>query len=348
MTTYRAEAETYFQFNHTFFNDQINKVVDDFTPKFESVIRRYVLFHTFFLLLGIGEVFLFIYFFNAIADSSLIAICLGLMFLTLFSYFILKLYAHTQKEERLAVIKNGYLEGCRNLIQYQSGVPEHHISLANACTKLANRLERQEYFHYQPPQWLGFMNPMMQRFSWYCHWLDYHRMRELLLITSVSEHVELVKIEPTDLEVHASLANAYVMLSSIYVPPKKIDSSEEDHWIPEATLKGMEEKFRATAERAIEEFKILSAYAPNDPWVHTQLAYSYHDLQMPAEEIKQYEIIHRLAPDDMDSLYKLGTLYFQQGLNAQGLVVYQKLAQYNHSKADLLIRSYGSGLALSS
>lgn len=127
-----------------------------------------------------------------------------------------------------------------------------------------------------------------------------------------------------------------------------MESNEENHWIPDETRKEMNAKFRSTAQRAIEEFKILSTYAPDDPWVHTQLAYSYHDLQMPEEEIKEYEIIHKLNPHDHDNLFKLGTLYFQQGLNAQGLTIYEKLAQYNHSKAESLIRSYGKGSALAS
>lgn len=345
MTTTGVESETYFRFNHTFYNEQINKVIDVVVPQFESVVRRHVLFHAFFLILGLTEVFLFLYFFNAIAGSSMIAMTLGAIFLTLFSYFILKLYAQTQKEEQLAQIKQRFLRGCQELIQYQSGVPEHHIALANACSKWANRLEGGELQHFQPPGWLGFLSPMMQRFSWYCLWQDYHVMRELLLTNAVAEHIELVKIEPTDLEVHASLANAYVMLSSLYTPKKRGQAVDDARWVPADTMKQMNEKFRVTAERAIEEFKILSAYAPDDPWVHTQLAYSYHDLQMPEEEIHEYEIISKLNPHDLDSLYKLGTLYFKQGLNAKGLRIYELLSQHSYDRAESLIRSYGANIS---
>ena len=96
------------------------------------------------------------------------------------------------------------------------------------------------------------------------------------------------------------------------------------------------------AERAIEEFKILNDYAPEDPWIHAQLAYSYHDLQMPQEEIREYETVLRLKPDDMDTLFRLGVLYFQQGMNAKGLQAYEELKRFHYKKAEALIGYYGS------
>ena len=132
-------------------------------------------------------------------------------------------------------------------------------------------------------------------------------------------------------------------LSSLYADPRKYQDYEEERYIPEGRCsEEMEAKFRATAERAIEEFKILNDYAPEDPWVHVQLAYSYHDLQMPEEEIKEYETVLQLRPNDKDTLFKLGMLYFQQGANAKGLRIYEMLKRTNYKKAESLIKFYGS------
>jgi tetratricopeptide (TPR) repeat protein len=168
-------------------------------------------------------------------------------------------------------------------------------------------------------------------------------MKELLLTTAVEEHLKVVKCEPTNLEAHAALANAYVTLSSLYADPQKFHDYDEERYIPiERFSAQMQAKFRATAERAIEEFQILHDYAPEDPWVHIQLAYSYHDLQMPQEEIREYEIVLSLRPHDQDTLFKLGMLYFQQGMNAKGLRVYETLKRSHYKKADSLIKFYGS------
>jgi tetratricopeptide (TPR) repeat protein len=213
--------------------------------------------------------------------------------------------------------------------------------MANACARFADRLGRKEFKQEYSKSWLSFLNPYIQRFNWWFQWEDYQTLKELLLTEAVNENIELVKIEPISLDVHASLANAYVMLSGLYVDPRIVDGNEDEPWVPESHRDKMHTKFRETAERAIQEFKIISSFAPDDPWVHTQLAYSYHDLQMPEEEIHQYEIIHKLLPQDDDCLFKLGVLYFKQGLNAQGLEVYAKLCHSNAVKAQALIAQYG-------
>ena len=129
----------------------------------------------------------------------------------------------------------------------------------------------------------------MEHFSGWWHWEDLHRMRELLLQEAIEELLKLVRCEPTHLQVHTALANAYVTLSSLYVCPRPQERFDEDRWfLPVHLVQELGQKFRSAAERAIEEFKILNDYAPDDPWIHTQLAYSYHDLQMPQEEIREY------------------------------------------------------------
>ena len=57
-------------------------------------------------------------------------------------------------------------------------------------------------------------------------------MKELLLQACIDEHIQLVRMQPTDLEAHAGLANAYVMLSGIYVDPRTFEGLDDDRWIP--------------------------------------------------------------------------------------------------------------------
>ena len=178
--------------------------------------------------------------------------------------------------------------------------------------------------------------------SWW-HWEDVHAIREVLLQKSVQQHIELVKCEPTGMEAHTALANAYIMLSGLYVDNEKNDEPSDEHWQPlKFRNSDMEKKFRRTAERAIEEFKIIGDYAPNDPWVHSQLAYSYRDLKMPEQEIKAYESLLRIIPEDKDTQYKLGILYFQQGRDAEGLQIYEKIKRTHLKKAESLITYYGA------
>lgn len=329
--------------DRTIYHDQLNKAVDPIIAEFDGIMYRYMAFNVFFICLCTIEVALLLTFFAFLAQSMILALCLAIVFFSFFAYFTLRIYFQTQKPEQLLMLKDRYVAMCKNLLHYQEGMIEHQASLANACCRLANRFHAREYDYYRPPSWIASTAPLMEKISCWWHWQDVHFIQEVLLQESVKEHINLVKLQPTSLHAHAALANAYVMLSGLYIDPKKIEGYDDDRWIPsEKYHEVFQKKFRTIAERAIEEFKILCEYAPDDPWVHSQLAYSYHDLQMPIEEIKEYEIIYSLTPDDQENLYKLGKLYFQQGMNAKGLRIYEELKKRHYTKVDSLLSYYGS------
>lgn len=325
------------------FARDIDRFIEQAVSRFDTIVKSYVTLNMAFAFVGVVEFLLLILFFSFLAQSAVLAMCLAIVFLTVFSYFTFRLYYNTRKPEQLIDIRDEYIGRCKAAIGYQEGVAKFHMALANASCKLAAALHGKEYHYYPPPLWLEIFAPTLETFSCWWHWQDLHKMKEILLLISVDEHIKLVKCEPTNLEVHAALANAYVMLSSIYSDPRKTGGYEDDRWVPlESYSEEMRGRFRGAAERAIEEFKILNDYAPNDPWVHAQLAYSYHDLQMPAEEIKEYEIMLRINPDDKDTLFKLGMLYFQEGQNAKGLKIYEELKGSHYKKAEQLIKFYGA------
>lgn len=327
---------------HTY-HEQISRLWGPAFHRFNRLIKSYIFFHFIFLAIGIGELAFFLAFFAFMSQSAVLAFTLAVFFLTIFSYFVLRLYFQAKKPEELSELCESYFNSCKELFHYQEGIPEHHITLANAAHKFAAALHEKEYTYYSPPPFLKSLTLTLEKFSCFCHWKDLHKIKELLLLRAVEEHIKVVKCEPTNLEVHAALANAYVMLSSLYADPRKYEGHDEERWTPpERYSETMQYLFRSTAERAIEEFKILNDYAPDDPWVHVQLAYSYHDLQMPEEEIREYEIVLKLRPNDKDTLFKLGMLYFQQGKNAQGLRIYELLKRTHYKKAESLIKFYGS------
>lgn len=322
---------------------QVSRLWTPALRRFSRLVRFSLFFNTLFFLLGTVEIAFFLSFFALLSQSAVLAFTLAIFFLTLFSYFVLRLYFQAKRPDQLLDLCESYLHRCKEIIHYQEGIPEHHIALANAAHKFAATLHEKEYTFFSPPFFLKPLTPTLEKFSCFYYWKDLHRLKELLLTTSVEEHLKVVQCEPTNLEVHAALANAYVMLSSIYADPRKYQDFDEERWIPpDRYNEEMQEKFRATAQRAIEEFKILNDYAPDDPWVHIQLAYSYHDLQMPEEEIQEYEIVLKLRPNDKDTLFKLGMLYFQQGMNAKGLRVYEMLKHTHYKKAESLIKFYGA------
>lgn len=310
--------------------------------RFTRYIKSLLFFNLVFLFVLVFELISFLAFLAIFKANSYLAFLLGTFFLTLFCFFVLRLYLQAKKPEKLANYVEEYVEQCKKLLSFQEQVAEHHIALASNLQKFAANLHEKEYSYYSPPFFLKSLRPTLEKYSCFCHWEDFHQLKELLLTRAVEEHLKVVKIEPTNLEVHAALANAYVMLSSLYADPRKYHGFDDSRWVsPKRYSEKMQEQFRALSKRAIEEFKILNAYAPDDPWVHMQLAYSYHDLQMPEEEMREYEIVLKLSPGDKETLFKLGMLYFNEGENAKGLQIYEILKRTHYKKAERLIKFYG-------
>ncbi|OJU80636.1 MAG: hypothetical protein BGO10_02330 [Chlamydia sp. 32-24] len=343
MTSYTIKNDNYFQINEEKAAPDITTIIEEKIHFFQKRMKLYSLYHYLFLFIGIFEITLITVFSSFFFKSAFIALVVALFFLTFFSYFITRLYVENKKPLQIQQGVDDFLENYEHFINHEINSPEYFLAMANVCCKLADSLCSVEYLFYNFPKKIPFFKKFVERISFWLHWEEVFLFKEHLLKKAVAFHLEVIKLFPTQLKYHAGLANCYVMLSGLYADPRKIDGLEEIDWIPpDRYNKQIEKKFQETAKKAIEEFKILSEYAPNDPWVHEQLAFSYHDLQMYEEEIQEYETINRLKPDDLEALFKLGVLYFKLGKNAKGLQIYEKLKKYRYSKAEQLITFYGS------
>lgn len=294
------------------------------------------------LLLMAAELGVFIYFFLFSGKTIVPAFCLACFFLTLFVCLVARLYILSRKPDFFENLASGYLRNAQSLFKGKQNVVEEQTHLASSATKLAIDLQNQEYTLLS--SMLNFLpqHDFIRKFSCFCFWKDYFLFRECLLQKSIDAYIKVVQSIPVDLGAHVSLADAYVALSGLYADPRKYPEFDTNYWVPPGRYgEEVQEKFFITAQRAIEEFKILNEYAPGNAWVHAQLAYSYHDLQMPLEEIQEYEMILKLKPADVETMTKLGILYFQQGMNAKGLRIYEELKKRDYKKSRKLIKFYG-------
>jgi hypothetical protein len=316
----------------------IPSIIEAFLPQFDRMIQSFVLFNTFFLAIGAFEFLLLIFFFTFLVKSAVLAFSLAILFLTFFSYFIFRLYAQVKKPQQFQELQQRYIQACKNVLRYREGTPADYVNLANSCMALSYRLKGKAVGLYRPPTWLNGLIPYCESFGQWCHSGDILRMRELLLLSAIQETIARVKCIPTDVEVHISLGNGYLLLSQLYAEPMKAQQLEE------SDLLQFESKFRQAVKNAIEEFKIVAELSPEDPVGHAQLAATYHALEMPLEEIREYEILMRLNPTDVETLCTLGKRYFEQGFNAQGLRLYAALRSTAPHKAEELIKNYGNFL----
>ncbi|MBI2742303.1 MAG: hypothetical protein HYX48_00095 [Chlamydiales bacterium] len=269
---------------------------------------------------------------SALSKSLFIAICLAGLCLTVFSYFLLSFYMEAKKPEQMEEISSRYLSSCKEAAG--EGADDDSIFLAYALRYFSDLLEMKKWIA-QSPAPLPFLQPLFEKCLVWMHWKEIHQMRELLLSNAIEHHLDLIRKEPLDLEAHAALSHTYLTMANL----QRADQSWP--WTPSAySSKPMKEKFESYTARAVQEFKILDALAPNEPWVHAQLASIYHDLEMAQKEIEEYEILLKLSPQDHKLIFRLGVLYFKQGETARALLLYEQLKKANDPRADDLIAHY--------
>lgn len=324
MSFKKIYSEIYRHFDSHRFRKNVETHCSSSLKQFKKIVRSYLFFHLFFFGLLLLEIIGFSLSFSFLCKSVLVAFSIAAIILTLFSYLIIFFYFEMKKPEQFSELRNRFMRLCEQSLPGDLAAPEYHLFLANSAYRFASHLMRNESHLQGIPFLSRSIKVFLFKLMSFSQNKDFHRMKELLLLVSVSEHVTLIKKKPTNLEAHASLANTYIALAKLY----RGDSKE------------MWEKFKKALEKAIQEFRVLDHYSPNEPWVQAQLASCYHDLKLYREEIDCYEKILDLCPSDKHILFRLGVLYFQQGLNARGLCIYEKLKGMHFSRAEELINYY--------
>lgn len=337
----QLENDSNFQFDSEQFQQKLPAHYRTVLTDFRKCARSFVIFNVLFLCVAGIEIFSFCFLLPTLSGSAVLALILGALFLTLFSYLVLLFYFQAKKPEQLNELLDRFISSCRTSLGIPIGVSLHHLSVAETLLKLSQYLADYEWRLIKIPDFFAPLSRLISRLSAYFYWHDVFSFKQLLLQAAIEEHLNQVRLTPTDLEVHASLANAYVALSQVFKEPKGFGDLHPrfNFYRKHAAL--FEEKGKFFATLAIEEFQILNHYAPNDPWIHEQLASGYRELDLPQEEIREVELLLKLRPNDREILLRLGALYFQQGLNAKGLQVYEELKKANFKKAEDLILNYG-------
>ncbi len=243
-----------------------------------------------------------------------------------------------------AMRKNA-LSICHEIVQITTLVHSKDVeAAAKTLTTYAQSMGFKEFdlisLKHVPKSLTLVLNRVIRFFTW----KYIHDFTEMLFLASLDKSIACTKAAPLLMHPHASLANCYVMLASHYTLPLTISPHLPwpGLWLTSGEKILLEAKSRGAAKAAVEELSILKTFAPDELWVHDQLAISYKELNMPEEEIRECEEIIRLCPDDQGAQLRLGILYFQLGLNAKGLIVYERLKTVYPVLATELISHYGS------
>lgn len=205
---------------------------------------------------------------------------------------------------------------------------------------------RKEAFHYESDSESSTIQTLINRIKRFFFWKEFHVLEEIALLGASDLLARQVRSTPCDIELHARLASTFILLQNHFLEPMKAKSLMKfpSLYITKHHEDIAREKAKKASCLAVEELEIMSSYAPDEIWVHEQLAISYRELNMQEKEINECEKLLLLSPDDPQVLLRLGTLYFHTGQNGKGLKMYETLKEIDPHLGQELISCYGSSI----
>lgn len=308
---------------------------------FKKILHSYVIFHALFSSLFLVELILIFSLYSLKMRTIGFAISLFCFVLTIFTFLVLLFYFQAKKPEQLKQLKDWYLVVCKkSMPQEKMSETEYHLFLAEGLHIFASHFHIKElpvYFGKVP---FPSLRRLMKKCSHLWAWKDFQKMKELLLLECIYQHLCLLKYQPTNLEVHASLGNSYLTLASIYKGMNRDVFLKEFMVVLEDFEEQLLKKFKTCIYKAIEEYKIIKDSTSEDPWVLAQLAMCYHELEQYDKEIEYFEKILDISEAQEEVMIRLSLLYFQQGKNAGGFKLYQIIKETNPLKAEEIFNFY--------
>ncbi len=302
---------------------------------FRKITEEHARFHSVsFILFGL-EVFLFILLYGYLQKTLWITFLLGAILFTAISYFVIKFYLDSKKPDSLLSLKDHYLDLCKKDLIFSENSKEFHLTLSSNLFNFATNLSGYEYQLYKSPS--KALIPFFRHVSCFFHWKEVFFIREQLMQLAIDEHIQIVQLFPNDLETHASLAESFIQISKLYAELLKT----QEPWIKKSAAElDIENKFRISSDLALEELNIVENFSTKTPWTLAQKASIFHELKKPNDEIYCYEMILDINPQDEAVIYRLGVLYFAQGMVTKGLECYHKLKESGDIRAENLIKLY--------
>jgi len=329
MITETQNEQTY-RLNQIFFQKKAKKNYQETIYKLKKIIKSFFVFNLVFfsiLVLQIVSCITLVFFMKT---SLIIAFLLAGIFLTLSTYLMLIFYFQSKKITQIIALKNDFIKICKKALSIPINSAEYNLTIAYAAVKLGESALEDKILK---------LPKFLQNFKKIYSFLlkeDIFKFKEFLFLSAIERHLDQLKTTPTDLELHTSLASIFTNLSFLYINAKK------NIFFSKNKKSSLKKKSESCILSAIEEYKILNDYAPNDPWIHLQLAQNYKKLNLINEQIKEYEAVYKLCPNDSKVLFQLAILYFETKRNSKGLRIYEELNMRSFKDAEKLLSYYGA------
>ncbi len=305
---------------------------------FKKILRSHLLFHVCSLSVLVCTALCVFLFSAPLQNLTLLPIFISLLTLSTFTYFALIFYFQSKKNDQIQHLVTWFVSISKKAIGSEFSYLEHYLSVAGGLYHFAHSVSVKSMPLYNKTYALPSLKKISKKLAIWIYAKDFYKLKEFLMIECIKEHLELLRYEPTHLEVHGSLANSYLALAKIYKQSNILESS--DQFAFDALSENIKVKFINSLNHAIEEYQILSAELPDDPWVLMQLGICFHELKDYENEIICFEKILETSENNHAVMVRLAKLYFAQKKHSHGFKLYKMLRDQEVEGIDELIDNY--------
>jgi len=229
-----------------------------------------------------------------------------------------------RKEEEAEKLTQALIDECHATFDPFESVEQTHLIAAEAARSLSADLKGVEKELCRPV--IKSLDQAFEKLSLLIHGNGVRALRKEALQAAASEIIEAIVQNPISPEHHKKLAIVYLEVACLYADEGGIPSSLE--------------AYSKAIRQAISQLGVAKHLGSRDPWLYEQLIECYGALKEEKELLETCSELLEIAPERSDALYYVGRRYFEYGLYAEGLRIYERLLQMDSERAHVLLRVY--------
>lgn len=303
------------------FQQTTDHIINAIKSRFVAAAQLYNrIFFSFAFLLGLLGVC------ALIASKSALAFgifSVGMITALLIAYVTMRFCAERKEEEGEKLAKE-LIDECHATFDPFESEEQAHLIAAEAARTLSQELAGIESSLCHP-----FFKPLEQAFeklSVTIHQGGVRALQEAALKQAASEIIEAILHSPMSSEHHKKLAIVYLEVACLYGDGSGNSSSVD--------------AYSKAIRQAISQLGVAKHLGSKDPWLYEQLIECYSALKEREKLLAACLELLEVAPERSDALYYVGRRYFEYGLYAEGLKIYERLLPMDSERARLLLRVY--------
>lgn len=251
----------------------------------------------------------------------------------LIAYIALRFCSERREEENIQMTAD-FIQECHNTFSPFEDKESVEMITADGAQKLSRELLGIERSLFQFSS--TSLKPAIEKLSCRLHAGAVLSLRQYLLESAAEQFINSILDHPTVCGHHKKLAIVYLEIACLYA--RSAGNGPNMLWPMDTT--GALNGYNAAVSKAVSQLLVAAQFDPEDPWIFEQLIECYGALKEKERQLEACSRLLTISPNESAALEHVGRRYFEHGLFAEGLNIYERLKPSDPERAQSLLRVY--------